>query len=157
MRGNTAAPGKSSEATATHPQPRSIVDRLLSLNAAAMLGRNTVVSCCTFVAGLLLLWLLVEKVGLAKVPAAALSFLFATTLHYVFGRTWIFRGTERGVAAGYVYFLINAGLGLVVTTTLFAAMIELTSINYLVARVLVSVVAGLAMFLLNAILNFRRL
>ena len=30
-------------------------------------------------------------------------------------------------------------------------------INYLVARVLVSVVAGLASFLLNAIVNFRQL
>lgn len=157
MRSSAAAPEADSDATAIHLQSKSIGSRLLSLNAATMLGRNTVVSCCTFVSGLLLLWLLVEKVGLAKVPAAALSFLFATTLHYVFGRAWIFRGTERAVAAGYVYFLINAGVGLVLTTTLFAAMIELTSINYLVARVLVSVVAGLGMFLLNAMLNFRRL
>lgn len=122
-----------------------------------MLGRNTIVSCCTFLVGLALLWLLVSKAGLAKVPAAAISFLFGTTLHYVFGRTWIFRGTERGVATGYAYFLGNAGLGLVVTTVLFAAMIEFTSVHYLIARVLVSIVAGLMMFLLNAILNFRRL
>lgn len=142
---------------AIRPRWRSIVRRLLSLNALAMLGRNTVVSCCTFVLGLVLLWLLVERLGLGKVPSAALSFLCATTLHYVFGRTWIFRGTERSVAAGYAYFLINAGIGLVVTTTLFALMIEFTSINYLIARVLVSVVAGLLMFLLNALLNFRRL
>lgn len=157
MKGSAAGAGARSDATATHPRPRSIVHRLLSLNAAAMLGRNTVVSCCTFLAGLVLLWLLVEELGLARVPAAALSFLFATTLHYVFGRTWIYRGTERGLAAGYGYFLINAGVGLAVTTILFAALIELTSIHYIVARVLVSVVAGLVMFLLNAILNFRRL
>ena len=157
MKGGTAAAEAESEATSTHPQSRRMVDRLLSLNAAAMLGRNTIVSCCTFIAGLILLWLLVERFGAPKVPATALSFLCATTLHYVFGRTWIFRGTERGVAAGYVYFLINAGVGMAVTTILFAVMIELTSINYLVARVMVSLVAGLAMFLLNAILNFRRL
>ena len=139
------------------PPSRSIVRRLFSLSALSMLGRNTVVSCCTFVLGLALLWLLVERLGLGKVPSAALSFLFATTLHYVFGRTWIFRGTERSVTAGYAYFLINAGIGLVTTTTLFALMVEFTSINYLIARVLVSVVAGLLMFLLNAMLNFRRL
>lgn len=151
---------KGSSATAkaaASPRSRRIVDRLLSLDAAAMLGRNTIVSCCTFVSGLVVLWLLVEEFGMAKVPAAALSFLFATTLHYIFGRTWIFRGTERALAAGYVYFLVNAGVGLAVTTILFAALIALTSINYLVARVLVSVAAGLLMFLLNAILNFRRL
>ncbi len=122
-----------------------------------MLGRNTIVSCGAFVVGLALLWVLVERLGLAKVPATSLSFMAATTLHYLFGRTWIFRGSERGVATGYVYFMINAGVGLVVTTILFWALIELTPINYLVARILVSVVAGLAMFLLNAILNFRRL
>ena len=135
----------------------AILARLLSIKAAAMLGRNTVVSCFTFLAGLGLMWVLIEKAGTPKVAAAALSFLVATSLHYLLGRSWIFKGTERGVASGYVYFLINAGLGLIVTTGLFAAMIAFTPINYLVARILVSVVAGLVMFLLNATLNFRRL
>ncbi len=98
-----------------------------------------------------------EVWGLEGAGSGTLSFLCSTTLHYLFGRFWIFRGTERGFAAGYLYFFINAGVGLVVTTGLFAAMIEWTSINYLVARVLVSIVAGLVMFLLNATLNFRRL
>jgi hypothetical protein len=81
----------------------------------------------------------------------------ATTVHYVFGRTWIFRGTKRGVASGYGYFLINAAVGLAITVVLFAALLRWTPINYLIGRTLVSVVAGLAVFLLNAILNFRRL
>ena len=157
MRSSAPAGQARSEAKATDPRSRSLAGRLLSLNAAAMLGRNTVVSSSAFVFGLVLLWLLVAQLEVAKVPAAALSFLFATTLHYVFGRTWIFRGTDRGLATGYVYFLINAGIGLVVTTTLFAAIVELTSIHYITARVLVSVVAGLVMFLLNAVLIFRRL
>jgi putative flippase GtrA len=92
-----------------------------------------------------------------KLVAAAAAFIAANSLHYGFGRTWIFRGTERRVVSGYLYFLINAGVGLAVTMVLFAAFIQWTSINYIVARVLVSVVAGLTVFLLNAILNFRRL
>lgn len=122
-----------------------------------MLGRNTVVSCATFLTGLAVLWVLVEKLGAPKVPSASLSFLFATTLHYILGRSWIFRGSERGVASGYVLFLINAGVGLAVTTVGFWALISFTPINYLVARVLVSIFAGLAMFALNATLNFRQL
>ena len=122
-----------------------------------MLARNTVVSCAAFVYDLGLLWALVQFLGMGKVVAAALAFIAATTLHYAFGRTWIFRGTERGIAAGYVYFLINAGIGLALTVGLFAAMLRWTSIHYLVARVLVSIVAGLAVFLLNALFNFRRL
>ena len=122
-----------------------------------MLVRNSVVSGGTFAFDLALLWALVEFAGMDKLVAAALAFIAATSLHYVFGRTWIFRGTERGVASGYVYFLINAVIGLVITIALFAAFIRWTSINYLVARTLVSVIAGLTVFLLNAILNFRRL
>ena len=74
----------------------------------------------------------------------------------VFGRAG-FRGTERAFASGYFYFLVNAGIGFVITISLFAMMIRLTSVNYLVARVAVSVIAGLTVFLLNAVLNFRRL
>jgi putative flippase GtrA len=103
------------------------------------------------------MWVLVELGGENKVFAAGVSFLAATSLHYMFGRSWVFRGTERAVASGYGYFLINAAIGLALTVSLFAALISWTSINYLVARVLVSVFAGLVMFLLNAVLNFKQL
>jgi putative flippase GtrA len=122
-----------------------------------MLARNTVVSCAAFAFDLALLWVLVEFFGMDKVLAAALAFVAANSLHYSFCHSWIFRGTERALGSGYVYFLTNAVIGLVITVTLFAAMIRWTPINYLVARTLVSVVAGLTVFLLNAVLNFRRL
>jgi len=130
--------------------------RLLSRHAATLLARNTIVSCGIFAFDIALLWVLVQM-GMGKVAAAALAFIIANSLHYAFGRGWIFKGTDRGVAEGYVYFLINAGIGLVITISLFAALIRWTPINYLVARVLVSVVSGLTVFLLNAVLNFRRL
>jgi putative flippase GtrA len=122
-----------------------------------MLGRNTVVSTGVFLLGLAGLWLLVEIEHVDKVLATAISFLIATSLHYALGRTWIYRGTSRRVAPGYVFFLVNAGVGLAVTVVLFGALVRYTGIHYLLARVLVSVVAGLAMFLLNATLNFERL
>jgi putative flippase GtrA len=139
------------------PPEKGLAARLLSRNAAAMLARNTVVSCVAFAFDLALLWALVRWAGMGKLGAAALGFVAANTLHYALGRTWIFRGTERGVAAGYAYFLINASVGLVVTIALFAAFLRFTSINYIVARIVVSVFAGLAVFLLNAVLNFRRI
>lgn len=115
------------------------------------------VSCLVFGIGLALLWALVELWGVNKLLAAAAGFLVSNSIHYAFGRAWIYRGTERGVASGYAYFLVNAGIGLVITISLFAAFLRWTSMNYLVARVVVSVFAGLAMFLLNAMLNFKRL
>jgi len=53
--------------------------------------------------------------------------------------------------------LINAGIGLSVTVSLFAALVCWTSMSYLVARIIVSAFAGLVMFLLNAMLNFKQL
>ena len=147
---------------ARHPRAEAgnlnaLARRLFSRNAAVLLARNTMVSCLVFVIGLALLWALVELWGVNKLVAAAAGFLVSNSIHYAFGRQWIYRGTERGVASGYAYFLVNAGIGLVVTIALFAAFLRWTSLNYLVARVVVSIFAGLAMFLLNAMLNFKRL
>lgn len=131
--------------------------RLWSRNAAILLGRNTLVSIAMFLLGLGLLWLLVEHGGVDAVAGTAVTFLIATSLHYALGRTWIYRGTERNVLPGYGLFLLNALIGLVITVALFALLTRLTPLHYLVARTLVSVIAGLAMFLSNAIWNFKRL
>lgn len=135
---------------------RGFASRLLSLRVAAMLWRNTIVSCCVFLLGLGVLYALVDWAGFPEVPAGGIGFLVANSLHYLLGRTWIFRGSERGPATGYALFLINAGVGLAVTIALYAALLAFTPLNYLIARVLVSLVAGLAVFLLNAVFNFRR-
>jgi len=93
---------------------------------------------------------------MAKVPAAAISFLVSNSLHYVFGRTWIYRGTERRIVRGYLYFLMNAGVGLVATIALFALFVDL-GLQYLLARIVASIFVGLLLFVLNAVLNFRAL
>ena len=131
--------------------------RLWSRNAAVLLGRNTVVSIGVFLIGLGLLWLLVEYAGTAKVVAAGATFLISTSLHYLLGRIWIYEGSERSFAGGFGFFLVNAAVGLAITLVLFDLLIRFTPIHYLVARIIVSAIAGLVMFLLNAILNFRRL
>ena len=128
--------------------------RLLSLRVAKMLGRNTIVSCAVFAVDILLLWGFVEWLAVGKIPAAIVAFVIANSIHYAFCRSWIFRGTERAWASGYFYFLSNATLGLGVTIILFWAFMAI-GLHYLAARVVASVFAGLAVFLLNAILNFR--
>jgi putative flippase GtrA len=138
-------------------QDKSWAERLWSRNAAVLLARNTAVSIFVFLLGLGLLWILVEWGGMAKLPAAAIGFICAHTLHYALGRSWIYRGTERRVVPGFAFFLANGLVGLGITLMLFEAFLRFTSVHYLAARVLVSVVAGLVMFLSNAILNFRRL
>ena len=133
-----------------------LAERLLSRRGAVLLWRNTVVSVGVFTFGLGLLWLLVEQAGMPKVPAAGLSFMASNSIHYLFGRAWIYRGTDRKVVAGYAYFLGNAVIGLAVTVALFAAFMAI-GMHYIVARIVTSIFAGLVLFLLNSILNFRSL
>lgn len=135
---------------------QSRVRRLFTRRVGGMLVRNTVVSTGVFLLGLAVLWMLVQQAGMDEVPAAGIGFMIAQTLHYALGRSWIFRGTDRPVASGYAIFLLNAGLGLTITVVTFAALLRFTSMHYLVARVAVSVLAGLAMFVINAQFNFRR-
>jgi len=137
--------------------PLPALQRFLSLHGVTLLARNTVVSILTFSIGLALMGVLVELVGANELFSAGASFLAATSLHYTLGRSWVFRGTQRGVASGYGYFLINASVGLALTLSLFAFLISWTPMNFLVARVLVSIFAGLAMFVLNATLNFKQI
>jgi len=133
-----------------------LLARLLTWRVGRMLWRNTVVSCSVFVLGLGVLYALVDGLGFPEVPAAGLGFLVANSLHYFFGRSWIFRGTDRKLATGYALFLLNASAGLAVTMVLYALLLAYTPLDYLVARVIVSVFAGLVVFVLNAVLNFRR-
>ncbi|MEP2735586.1 MAG: GtrA family protein [Erythrobacter sp.] len=133
-----------------------LISRLFKPRVGAMLVRNTVVSTAAFLASLGLLWLLVEFGGTDKIVATGISFIAANTLHYVLGRTWVFRGTDRAVGTGWVLFILTGLFGLTLTMGLMALLLEYTAINYLIARVLVSVIAGLMMFVLNAVVNFRR-
>ena len=130
--------------------------RFFTRRVGGMLVRNTVVSTGVFLVGLGVMWLLVQEMRVSQVVAAGLSFLVANSLHYIFGRTWIFRGTSRSVTSGYAYFLINATIGLAITVGLFATLMQLTDMHYLIARTIVSVFAGLAIFALNATLNFQQ-
>jgi putative flippase GtrA len=138
----------------TPARPASLRQRLLNLRVADLLARNTLVSTGAFLFDLMLLWLFIDRFAMNMMAAAVVAFLIATSIHYVFCRIWIFRGSDRALAAGYAYFLVNAGIGLVLTMTSFAALVFI-GVHYLAARIIASVVAGLTVFLLNATLNFR--
>ena len=143
--------------TISPPEKLGLFARIFSRKAAAMLMRNTVVSTMVFGISVAVLWLLVEYAGFDEVVAAAAGFLIANLVHYALGRSWIFPGSDRHVATGYAYFLASAGIGLSLTIVLYAALLRFTAIDYILARILVSIFAGLAMFLFNALINFRRL
>ncbi|MET0371573.1 MAG: GtrA family protein [Sphingobium sp.] len=131
--------------------------RLLTPRAAAMLLRNSLVSCSVFAFGIGLMWVMIRFLGVNPYAATAISFLLTNSAHYAFARTWIFRGTQRALGRGYVYFFLNAGVGLAVTMALFAVFTEWADMHFIGARVIASLFAGLAAFALNALLNFESL
>ena len=131
--------------------------KLAGSRGARLFGRNTLASFLAFGIDIALLWMLVELSGLAYLAAAAIAFMVAMSVHYVISRIWVFAGSRRGMATGYLYFLINAGIGLVVTLAVFWALLELLGIHYLFARLVASILAGLVVFFLNAVFNFKAL
>ena len=132
-------------------------ERLFKPRVGWMLVRNTIVSTGVFlVFGLGLLWLLVEQTGMDELIATGISFVTANSTHYVFGRLWIYRGTDRAIVSGFALFLMNGVIGLGITVGAMALLREYTPINLYIARIAVSVIAGLTMFVLNAVWNFRR-
>lgn len=122
-----------------------------------MFGRNTVASTIAFALDLLILWGLVELLDVPHVIAAVVAFFIPMTLFYILEREWVFPETDRGVAAGYVYFLINIGIGFVVMIMVFWALLQWTEIHYLLARIAGSIVSGIVVFFLNGIFNFEEL
>ena len=144
-------------ASARAAEKPNLLQRLLKPRVGWMLARNTIVSTGVFlVFGLGLLWLLVEHVGMPVLPATGISFIAANSVPSVLGRVWIYRGTDRAVASGFALFLLNGLIGLLITLGSMALLSEFTQINLYIARILVSVIAGLTMFVLNAVWNFRR-
>ena len=134
-----------------------LFSRLFHGRVGWMLARNTVVGTIVFlVFGLGLLKLLVDQAGMDEVLATGVSFIAANAAHYLFGRTWIYRGTKRAVGSGFALFLLNGIIGLLLTMGLMALLREYTPINLYIARILVSIIAGLVMFVLNAVWNFKR-
>jgi len=122
-----------------------------------MLGRNTLASIITFALDLTILWTLVEFVGIPAVPAAAMAFILPLIVFYFLQREWVFPDTNRGVAKGFLYFLLTVGIGFAAMLTTFWALLEFTPVHYLIARVAASIVYGLLLFVLNGIFNFKQL
>ena len=124
---------------------------------ARMFGRNTVASTIVFALDLLILYALVEWLSVPRVAAAAIAFIVPMIIFYILARNWVFRGTDRGVATGFVYFVVNIGIGFAVMLAVFWALLELTEIHYLAARIIASVVNGIVIFVLNGFFNFKQL
>jgi putative flippase GtrA len=132
-----------------------IVSRLAQRRTAKLLGRSTIVNIATFILDLAILSACVELLGMPYIPTAAGAFLLATTINYGVSRRWVFQDSDRGLATGFIYFVGNATAGLLATMAVFVLLAEVAGVFYIAARVIASAVAGMIVFALNAIWNFK--
>jgi putative flippase GtrA len=117
--------------------------------------RYTAASSSTFLIDLTLLWIFTDFLHVQYLIAAGLSFCIAIPLNYVASRRWAFKGTKRHPTTGLLYFMMIAGVGLLLVVALMAVFVELLHINYLISRIVVAGFVGLWNFGMNKFVNLR--
>ena len=117
--------------------------------------RYTFSGTSTFVLDFLLLWFLNGALNIHYIPAATVSYILATVVHYYIVRNWAFTGTKRQIIVGYVYFSIIVGAGLVLNLLLLAFFVEIISVHILLARFISGIFVGIWNYALNLFLNFK--
>ena len=142
---------------ATFEKAKDLGRHMIDHRGVKMFGRNTVASTVAFALDLLILWGLVELANFPRVSAAVVAFLIPMTVFYVLERVWVFPHSEQGVAKGFVYFMLNVGLGFLAMLAVYWSLLLLTDLHYLIARVAGSIVSGIVIFFLNGVFNFKEL
>jgi len=117
--------------------------------------RYSLVGGSTFAFDLLILWIMTGFMGVPYFVSTPLAFVIAVSINYFVSRRFVFKGTERKVHHGYVYFISLAGGTAVLITAMVALLIEAFALHYLIARVLVACVVGTANYLFNLHFNFK--
>jgi len=117
--------------------------------------RYTLVGGGTFGFDLILLYVVTEYLGVPYYVATAGAFLVAVSINYFISRRFVFKGTERGMHSGYLYFILIALAGAAITTAGVALLVTYAGLYYMIARVLVAFIVGTFNYLSNLFFNFR--
>ncbi len=117
--------------------------------------KYTLAGGTTFTLDLIFLYAFTDILGFEVVLSAAVAFLIATSLNYLFCRYYVFQGTARSFAAGYIGFILIALGGLCIVSGLMHLFVNILAWHYLASRVLVAAFTGLWNYLLNLYVNFR--
>ncbi len=118
------------------------------------LGRYFLVGFSTFALDLLILFALLE-LGVPYLIAVAIGFLIGVSLNYAISRAWVFRGSDRKLRQGYLYFVTAAGTGLFIILSSVGLLVEVFGLPVIVARIIVSGAVGYGNYLFNLYLNFK--
>lgn len=109
----------------------------------------------TFAFDLVLIWIMTELFGVPYQVSTALGFLIAVSINYLLARKLVFKGTERRIHHGYLYFILFAGGGALLISGAVTFLVSFFALHYMTARILVACVVGVANYLFNLHVNFR--
>ncbi len=104
---------------------------------------------------LLLIWLMTEFLLIPYQISTALGFIVAVSINYFLARKYVFKGTQRKIHHGYVYFILFALGGATIVTVAVTGLVTYLMMHYLVARVIVACFVGSANYLFNLHFNFK--
>jgi len=119
------------------------------------LTRYGVAGGLTLVLDIVLLFILVEFLGIYYLLAAGTTYVIAHSTNYFIQRNWGFKESKSHVFKGYVYFIFFGILGIFLTVSLLAVAVEKLELNYLLGRWFVSIFVGLVLFVLNYNITFK--
>lgn len=117
--------------------------------------KYTLVGGSTFSFDLFILWGMTELFHIPYYVSTPFAFLIAVSINYFIARRFVFKGTERAVHHGYLYFVGVAGGGAFLVTAAVAFLVQFFGLYYLVARILVACVMGTLNYLFNLHINFK--
>ncbi len=140
--------------------PAFINDTAPARNGLTNLGvkrffRYAAVGGSTFLFDLLLLWIQIEKFHIYYLHAAVSGFLVAVSVNYFLSRRWVFTGSRRRLASGYLYFLKTAVAGALTTGFLMWLFCTATHGPYLLIRAIIAAIIGMVNYLIHLYLNFK--
>ncbi len=117
--------------------------------------RYAAIGVSTLAFDLLLIALLTQALGVPYYISTPIGFLIAVSINYFLSRRFVFHGTERRLHHGYAYFMGIALVGALAITGAVYLLVTYLALHYLVARVLVAGVVGMANYLINLYGNFK--
>ena len=117
--------------------------------------KYTLVGGSTFVFDLLLLAILIDVLHINTILASGGAFFIAVSINYYLSRSFVFKGTERDVKTGYLYFFVIAGTGLFFVMSAMFVLVSLLHFQPLLSRVCVAAVTGCWNYLSNLYFNFK--
>lgn len=103
---------------------------------------------------ILTLFVLVDFFNVYYLVAACLAFFISASTNYLISRYFIFSETTSSVVTSYGKFISISCLGLVLIASFMYLLVDILSVHYLIARILIAGTIGVSSYYVHKIFSF---